>query len=471
MNIILATDSYKFSHYLQYPPGTKHVSSYIEPRGISKGMPVTNEIVNVGLQGFIKKYLRSYVTEDNIKEAESLAKEHGVPFNREGWEYIVKKYNGMLPLKVEALPEGTIFPLGTAQVQIVNTDEKLPWLTSYLETSLLRSIWYPSTVATLSRECKKTIRKFVDQTSDHPADVIETMVSFMLHDFGARGVSSQESAEIGGMAHMLNFKGSDTFEALRYIRDVYRTPINKFVMPAFSVPAAEHSTITSWLSHGGESAAYANMVEQFGGDGKIYSVVSDSYDIHNAVEYIWGDELKEAVLKKGGRLVVRPDSGDPKTIILEILHLLSIKFGYTVNSKGYMVLHPSVRIIQGDGVDFEAISEILQEMKDYGYAAENLVFGMGGGLLQKVNRDSLKYAMKASAIFIGDKWYDVYKDPVTDSGKRSKRGRLVVTSDFRTVREDSNWTSNRLQTHWRIDELGTCEFHEDFHTIRARTAL
>lgn len=469
MNNIAATDSYKFSHFLQYPPGTQFVNSYIEPRGVSSTFPTTNEIVSFGVQGFVRDKLHKAVTKEDIEKEAWFANMHGLPFNKEGWKIIVEEYGGFLPVKIEALPEGTVFPLKTCQVQVINNDERLPWLTSYIETALLRAVWYPSTVATLSREIKKVMKKYLDDTCDDP-ETAKAHLEFMLHDFGARGATSAESAAIGGAAHAINFSGSDTFEAISYIRKNYCPPVGPFTMPIFSVPAAEHSTITSWLDHGGEIAAFRNMINQFSKPHSIYAVVSDSYDIYHAVQTLWGKELKNEVLEKGGRLVIRPDSGDPKTIVMEVLHELSKTFGYTINNKGFLVLHPAVRVIQGDGVDYNSIKSILEEMKQFGFAAENVVFGMGGALLQKVNRDSLKYAMKASAICVNGKWSDVYKNPITDKNKVSKRGRLKVTPYFETVREEQS-VGNILKIYWNFSRVKAEVLVEDFEKIRERASI
>jgi nicotinamide phosphoribosyltransferase len=466
MNKILSTDSYKLSHFLQYPPGSSYVSSYIEPRGISSDFPRTNEVVSMGIQGFVNDYLMNPITYWEIQEAKEIAYAHGLPFNEEDWNYIIYEYDGYLPLALQALPDGTVFPIGCCQVQVMNTDPRLPWLTSYIETALLRAMWYPSTVATLSREVKKLFKMYLDETSDNPE-----VIDFMLHDFGARGVSSGESAAIGGAAHLINFKGADTLEAIQYIRQIYGTTN----MPGFSIPAAEHSTITSWQNFGGEKAAFENMIEQFSGEGKMYAVVSDSYDIYHAVDKIWGEELHDKVIERGGRLVVRPDSGDPKTIVVDVLQKLANKFGVTYNKKGYMVLHPSVRVIQGDGVNYYSIMDILHAIKEANFSVENVAFGMGGALLQKVNRDSLKYAMKASAINVGDKWYDVYKDPVTDQGKKSKRGLLAVTKGFETVRDiDGVMDDNMLEIMYYLNKV--CERYPyknktSFESVRERAKL
>lgn len=411
MSIILNTDSYKTSHYNQYPEGTTHISSYIEARGGEYDWTVF-----FGLQMFLKKYLAKSFTRKDIDEAEEMITAHGEPFNRAGWDYILNRYRGKLPLRIAAVKEGTIVPVSNVLVQVVNTDASLPWLTSYVETALLRAIWYPTTVATRSKFIKIIIQTYLDHTSDNP-----DAINFMLHDFGARGVSSRESAGIGGVAHLVNFMGTDTITALHYARKFYGE-----TMAAYSVPAAEHSTITSWGKEH-EVDAYRNMLKQFGGPGKIVSVVSDSYDIYNATANLWGGVLKDEVLAMGGRLVIRPDSGDPTQVPIELVEILADKFGFTVNSKGYKVLPDCVRVLQGDGINEDTILTILRNLKQAGYSAENLVFGMGGEMLQTPNRDTLKFAMKASAIKndkLGIGWTDVYKDPVTDLGKRSKRGRL-----------------------------------------------
>ncbi|MBA8881699.1 nicotinate phosphoribosyltransferase [Phyllobacterium myrsinacearum] len=411
-NLILATDSYKQSHFLQYPPQTTAVSAYVEARagGIFK------EVVFVGLQAFIKQYLTEKIDSLDVDEAELVCKEHGLPFNREGWDIIRLEHNGRLPIEIQALAEGSVVPLGTPLVQVRNLDPRLPWLSTFIETALLRAIWYPSTVATLSYHVKKIIYRALLQSSEDP----DGQIPFKLHDFGARGVSSSESAALGGFAHLVNFKGTDTMEALEFARRYYGA--NE--MPAFSIPAAEHSTITSW-GKDREADAYSNMIDQFGSG--IVAVVSDSYDLMNAVENVWGGELKEKVLKMGGTLVVRPDSGDPVTTPLDVLHALWEKFGGTINSKGYKVLNPKVRVIQGDGMDLEKIDRLFCTLLLEGWSADNIAVGMGGGLLQGVMRDDLRFAMKANAIQIDNgEWVPVQKRPATDPTKASKAGRLAV---------------------------------------------
>lgn len=420
MTIITDTDSYKFSHYKQYPSNIVHVSSYIEARGVDAKFPKTDELVYFGLQAWIKKVLSKPITLTDIDRAEKIAAAHGEPFNRAGWEIILNEYNGFLPISIESIDEGLVVPIGTPLVQVMNCDDRLPWLTSYIETSLLRAIWYPSTVATLSYTIKKMMAEYWKQSVD---EANLPGLNFALHDFGARGASSEESAMLGGMGHLLSFNGTDTISAILGTMEYY----NQVDMPAFSVPAAEHSTITSW-SLERELEAYSNMIDQFGGEGKIYSVVADSYDVYNAVENLIAGELLPKIKSRGGRFVIRPDSGDPLTVILKLLEILEKKLGseITVNSKGYKVLPNYFRILQGDGVNYYSIEDILSVVTSRGWSAENLVFGMGGALLQKVNRDSLKFAMKANAVMERGSidWLPVSKNPVTDSGKKSKAGRI-----------------------------------------------
>lgn len=406
-NIILNSDSYKYSQFNQYPEGTEYIYSYIESRGGKY-----DETVFFGLQAFIKEYLVHPITWADIDEAEAIILAHGEPFNREGWEYIMEKHDGYLPVEIKAVPEGTVVPVHNVLATIVNTDPKCYWLTSFLETALLRAIWYPTTVATNSREIKEVILDALNRTGT-PADI-----GFKLHDFGARGVSSLESAGIGGAAHLVNFMGTDTVEALLFARRYYGA-----AMAGFSVPAMEHSTVTSW-GREREVDAYRNMVKKNGKPGGIVSAVSDSYNIYEACK-LWGTELKQDILDSGATLVVRPDSGNPAEVVLDCAMILAEYFGMTKNEKGFNVLN-NVRILQGDGINIDSIKQILDYLESSGFSADNVVFGQGGALLQIVNRDDQKFAMKCSAARINGVWVDVFKDPITDSGKRSKKGRVEL---------------------------------------------
>ena len=421
INKIIDTDSYKASHWLQYPPNTTLVHFYLESRGSERAY---TETVFFGLQYVLKRFFSELFTQTEVEEAREVITLHGEPFNYEGWTSLIKKHGGKLPLRVRAVPEGSVIPLKNVLMTVENTDPEFYWVASWFETQLMR-IWYPSTVATQSYHIKKDVYRFLQET----ADDADAEIPFKVHDFGSRGVSSQETAAIGGAAHLVNFLGSDTMSALLFHRQFYGCE-----MAGFSIPAAEHSTITAW-GRDNEVLAYRNMLKNFAKPDALVAVVSDSWNIYHAVEKIWGEQLRQEVIDSGATVVIRPDSGEPIEVVSRVAHLLAEKFGYETNSKGYKVLK-NVRIIQGDGVNEDSIRQILQRLKDEDFSASNIAFGIGGSLLQKVNRDTLKFAYKCSAIVTDGELRDVYKQPITDAGKNSKHGRLDLIKDenYKTVK-------------------------------------
>ena len=458
-NIILNTDSYKVSMFKQYPVGTAGVYSYIESRGGRY-----DRTVFFGLQAFIKEYLLKAITQADIDIANEILTAHGEPFNRAGWQYILDKHNGYLPVVIRSVPEGTVVPVSNVLATIENTDPECFWLTTWLETALLRAIWYPTTVATQSWKIKQVIKDYLERTGD------PSIIDFKLHDFGARGVSSMESAGIGGAAHLVNFMGTDTISGILFAREYYNAGI-----AGFSIPAAEHSTITSW-GRAGEVDAYRNMLNQFAKPGSIVAIVSDSYDIFNAASKLWGEELKQKVIDSGATVVIRPDSGDPETVCLKLVQILHNKFGAVKNSKGFFVLN-NVRLIQGDGVNEHTIRCILGAFQAYGYSADNIAFGMGGALLQQVDRDTQKFAMKCSSALVNGKWIDVQKDPVTDSGKKSKAGRVTLWKSggewISAVKQPTGWTDKGIGPFVDVLEEvyrdGKLVKETDFATVRANS--
>lgn len=445
-NPILSTDAYKASHFEMYPEGTEYVYSYIESRGSDRKWKRHQFF---GLQAFKKRYLSKPITAAQIDAAERIITNMGLPFNRAGWEYILTVHKGYLPLRIKAVAEGTVLNTRNVLVTVVNTDPKCFWLTNYIETALLRAVWYPTTVATLSFHCKLAIARAFIKSSDADIRPLISDLSFKLHDFGGRGVSSSESAQLGGMGHLINFRGTDTLEAVAAAERYYGA-----TSPANSIPAAEHSTVTSW-GRTKENLAYARMLERFAKPGSVLAVVSDSYDLFNAVNKIWGEELKQKVIDSGATVVIRPDSGDPLTIPVEVVKALAELYGYTVNSKGYKVLPACIRVIQGDGITEETLPIILENLMAAGFSVDNIAFGMGGGLLQLVNRDTLKFAMKCSAISIGGIWYDVRKEPKTDPGKMSKKGRhaLVLVEDEGDAPGLRNYMTVPYQGHEDLNQL------------------
>jgi nicotinamide phosphoribosyltransferase len=408
-NLILNTDSYKVSMFKQYPAGTTGVYSYIESRGGRY-----DQTVFFGLQAFIKEYLLEPITQADIDIADEILTAHGEPFPRAMWQHILDKHNGYLPVVIRAVAEGTVVPVKNVLATIENTDPECFALTTWLETALLRAIWYPTTVATQSKMIKNLIAEYLEKSGD------PLSIGFKLHDFGARGVSSMESAGIGGASHLVNFMGTDTITGILYAREYYGAGI-----AGFSIPASEHSTITSW-GRADEVKAYSNMVAQFGKQGALLAVVSDSYDIYEACKMWSTGDLKQQVIDSGATVVIRPDSGDPVEVLPKMLRILGEGFGYTTNNKGYKVLN-NVRLLWGDGINQLSIRSILGVVVDLnGWSIDNIAFGMGGALLQQLDRDTQKFAMKCSSAEVNGEWVDVFKDPITDSGKLSKKGRVTL---------------------------------------------
>lgn len=435
-NPILNADTYKESHYCQYPENTEKVFSYIESRGCELGW---KELVFFGLQMFLKEYLARPITEADIDKAERVLAYHleGVPrsfkwgsgtpprlteiFNRAGWEYILKEHGGWIPVRVKAPQEGLVIPLRNCLVTVENTDPKCFWATSFIESAILRGVWYPTTVATKSWRAKQIIKAALELSCDIPDIILPTR----LHDFGARGVSSFESAGLGGVSHLVNFEGTDTLTALLFAEEYYSEEF-----AGISIAAAEHSTMTA-LREEGEVRQMERMIDKFARKGAFVAVVSDSYDIWRACRDYWGGKLKEKVIASGATIVVRPDSGDPVFVPIECIEILADAYGTTLNNKGFKVLN-NVAVIQGDGTSEDNIKETLRILMEKGFSTQNIAFGMGGALLQRLDRDTLQWAMKNCWMNINGEGVDIFKRPITDPGKNSKRGRLTLVQDRRT---------------------------------------
>jgi nicotinamide phosphoribosyltransferase len=417
-NITVMTDSYKINHWNMLPEGTEVVYSYFESRKGAK----FDKTPFFGLQSILKKFfLGAVVTQEKIERGAALSKAHfgsELYFNRKGWEYILKNCGGKLPLRIKAVPEGTPVTVNNVLMTIENTDPKCAWLTNYVET-VLTHVWYPSTVAALSRATKEMMIGFLNRTSDNPA-----AINFMLHDFGFRGATTNEAAGIGGAAHLINFLGTDTIAGMETAMEFYNANLDTL---GYSVAATEHSIMTS-RGPRGERDILDDLLNKY--PKGILATVADSFDIYNYVENLICGEFKDRILARDGVLVVRPDSitpihPTPEAETLWIVQTIANKMGYTTNSKGFMVLNPKIRVLWGDGIDKDGIEKILTTLEKAGFSAENMVFGMGGGLLQKINRDTQRFAFKCSAQKRNGDWHDVYKLP-KDLSKASKRGRLAL---------------------------------------------
>ena len=445
-NICLLTDSYKVTHHYFYPKGSEKIYSYLESRVGAE----FNKTIFYGLQYILKKYLEGpIVTQEKIDEADNLIANHIGPdiFNRDGWQYILDEHDGHLPIEIKAVAEGTPVDVGNALMTVENTDDKSYWLPNYLEPLLLQ-VWYPSTVATLSAEVRKLCNFYLEVTGS-----VKDNLDFMLHDFGYRGATSTESSMLSGSAHLLSFSGTDTIAALTIPENYY----NDSNLYGFSVQATEHSVMTS-LGPEGEISQILNVIDN-AKDG-VLSLVIDSYNYRNFLEESGksGTELNEAILNfldgEDNKVVFRPDSGEPVSTTIDCLNLLSEGFGSHLTDKGYKVFDLNIGLLWGDGLNYQKIRDILFAMKSAGWAAQNIIFGMGGGLHTAVNRDTQRNAFKCSTQLRDGVWHDIFKNPL-DSSKKSKTGRFKLireNNSFRTVPIDSEG-EDYLQTVFKDGEL------------------
>lgn len=458
-NIIWTLDSYKQVHPDMYPDGTQYVASYGEAR--SGGM--YNFVVPFGYQYIFKEWLvGEVVTTKKIDEAAPRLKEHfkhcGDIWSREKWDYIVREHKGRLPLRIDTVPEGLKVPESNLLIRVVNTDPKCFWLTNASET-LLQQSWYPMVVATRSFVICNIIRRYFQETVDAET---QWLVDFILHDFGQRATTCMEQAGIGGMAHLLNSKGTDTDMAIPYAENFYNADYHDL---CHSVPASEHSIATS-KGEEGEFEVTLDLIKKY--PNGILSVVSDSYDIQRAVK-TYCTTLKKAILGRNGKFVVRPDSprwkGDsPEAQVLWIVEELGKGFGFTVNKKGFKVLDSHVGVIYGDSLTENDIENILALLKKNSWSAENCVYGCGGYLLQKLNRDTQRMAFKSCAQCRNGIWYDIFKNP-SDITKASKKGLLKLIkeeNDYKTVNLDIE--GEDIVINKFLD--GDLTFEEDFAKIR-----
>ena len=468
-NPILKTDSYKESHGPFYPPGTTKVHSYFTCR---KG-GAHDEIVFFGLQMLLRE-LNVTITQDMILDAETYFELHMATFDEDRWYHIVNEHDGRLPLKIWAVPEGTVCKAGDPLIVVENTDPKCFWLTNYVET-LLVQVWGPTTVATNSYHMKKDLMSALKMTGsvDH--------WSHRLHDFGCRGVSSMQSAAMLGCAHLaVGFSGTDTIPALVAAREVYGN-----YCAAFSIRATEHSVVTAFGdSPLDELKAFENYLSNVPDDA-IVAYVCDSYNIYQFIQGVLGNpQIWKKVMTRDGCLVIRPDSGDPPTVVCDVLEKIEAvsksrpsptyingeRTGdIEINEHGYKVLPPQLRIIQGDGIDAKMMVKIHAAMIQKGWSADNISFGSGGGLLQKFNRDTLKCAFKASYVEVNGKGRDIYKTPIDAPGKNSRKGK-INTDNMLLVFEDGCMCGQKLDEIRKRNALELADIPQ-FHDVCAKHGI
>lgn len=471
LNLINDTDSYKLSHYLLYPDDMEYMESYFESRG---GEYDTCTLF--GMQYINHKYLSKPITLEEIDEIEKDAFLHGEPFNREGWLHILNEYDGLVPVTIRGIPEGLIIPVKNAILVVRSpVDKKVAWITNWVETMLTR-VWYPSVVAIASRELKKVWMEYLVLSSDDPG----AEINFKHHDFGGRGVTCQEQAMVGTGAHLLSFLGSDTLAGIKMLNHYYDC-----LMSGFSIPATEHSTMTIAGEENEEDTVVRwvtkTLVERNVPEGmpKLSACVGDSWHIFKFVRMICKPRIRELVKGSGGTLVVRPDSGDPATTLLQIFDIFEecLPKGemITINSKGYKVLPSYFRIIWGDGINRRSMRTVLDAVVKHGWSVSNIALGSGGGLLMDFNRDTQKNAFKCCAAIVGGKLRKVSKNPITDPGKKSKEGRLdlikLPDGTYKTVVLDDGVDQHPDSVYVTYTTMGEITYHTTVDEIRARMAI
>lgn len=451
MTTIVLTDYYKTEHYRMYVPGTTKIYSNLTPR--KSRMKGVDSIVVFGIQHFIKKYLLGkFKTEFFDKKWEDVEAEYKYAINTPT-EHIKALHDlGYLPLKIKALPEGARCPIRVPCMTITNTHPDFYWLTNYLETLISCQLWQPMTSATIAAEYHKILSKYAKETTNST-----DFVQWQAHDFSMRGMSSVESAILSGMGHLTSFTGTDTIPAIYALRDSY----NGTGLIGASVPATEHSVMCMGTKDD-EVGTFSRLLDSY--PTGILSVVSDTWDLWKVLTEIL-PALKEKILARDGKLVIRPDSGDPVDIICGsavirdddyykyspedkgVIELLWDIFGGTINEQGYKVLDPHIGAIYGDSITLERATEICERLKAKGFASTNIVFGVGSYAYQYNTRDTFGFAVKATYGEVEEEFVpspeslvrgirtvgrEIFKDPVTDDGtKKSAKGLICVKEVLR----------------------------------------
>lgn len=436
----LLCDFYKVNHREQYPTNTQHIYSTFTPRS-NKYFPRTDKVVVFGIQSFIKKYLIDYFNghffnrkkEDVVAEYKRLIK-FALGVENPDASHIEELHDlGYLPIKIKAMKEGTLAPIRVPVMTVENTDQKFFWLTNYLETLISTEIWQPMTSATISYEYRKLLDEYAIKTTGATDGV-----DYQAHDFSMRGMSSLESATTSSAGHMLSFTGCETIPAIFYLEKYYNTNIEKELVGT-GIPATEHSVMCAATNADSrdEYEAFKRLITEVYPRGFV-SIVSDTYDFWKNIGELL-PRLKDEIMARDGRVVIRPDSGDPVKIIVGdtnastelerkgLIEALWDIFGGTVSEQGYKLLDSHIGAIYGDSITIERAEEIVKRLEKKGFASTNIVLGVGSFSYQYNTRDTFGFAMKATYAVIDGEEKMLFKDPKTDDGtKRSQRGLVAA---------------------------------------------
>lgn len=448
-NSLFYTDGYKIGHKKMLAKGTTRLYGTWIPRSTKHAPKGVTKIVSFGQQLVVK-----WLHDEFAQNFFSLTRDEAMKFGKDMSMYLGMDYDashfgelhdlGYLPIRIKALPEGIETNPNIPHMTFVNTVDGFAWLTLYLETIVSSLAWKPSTSATIALQYKRNVVEWVMKTD--PASA--WLIPFLCHDFSARGLSPWDMLS-SGLGHATSFLGSDTIICIPGARYFYNVPEDQ--MPIYSVNASEHSVSTTKIFTVGEQQMIADWLTDF--PKGILSIVSDTFDLWKLItEYLPAN--KEAIMARDGKLVIRPDSGDPVDIICGkrwndeqnpydenadaieagVIELLWDIFGGTINEQGYKVLDPHIGAIYGDSITLDRQIEIYKRLEAKGFAATNIVLGVGSFTYQMNTRDTLGFAAKGAWFEVLEngekKSYDIYKDPITDDGtKKSLKGLLQVVME------------------------------------------
>jgi nicotinamide phosphoribosyltransferase len=451
------TDAYKLDHRRQYPVGTTGVLSNYTNR--KSRIERVEGVIHFGLQAFLVSWVTDAwdpffaASEDEVADLyeEFTASILGPAASEEiGSDHIRALHQrGYLPLVFKGLPEGTLVPFRVPSFTVENTEPEFYWLVNYIETIMSADYWQTSTSATTAFYFRELLDEWAVKTTGSTEGV-----DFQGHDFSFRGMAGEAAAAASATGHLLSFKGSDSLSAINYVDHNYFGQ-NGLVLG--SVPATEHSVMCAGGSdEGEEQKTYERLLKLY--PQGIVSVVSDTWDLWNVLTVILPN-LKDQILARDGKLVIRPDSGDPVDILTGkqdnsaandahewaggapskapeakgVIELLWEVFGGTTNEQGYKVLDSHIGAIYGDSINYERAEEIFKRLEAKGFASTNIVLGVGSYTYQYVTRDTFSSAIKATWVKVDGEGRDIFKNPVTDSGmKKSAKGRLAVVKHHET---------------------------------------
>ena len=480
INPLLLTDGYKVDHRRQYPLKTTLVYSNWTPR--KSRIDGIEKVVFFGLQYFIKKYIIEEFNENFFgKPKEEVLKAYSRRINNYLGENSVGKDHigalhdlGYIPMVFKALPEGESVPIKVPMFTMYNTKAEFFWLTNYFETILSTTVWLPCNSATIANEYRKILDAYAIETSSIPE-----FVDWQGHDFSMRGMAGLEAALISASGHLLSFTGTDTIPAVDFLEKYYNADSDAELIGG-SVAATEHS-VMSMGTNSAEQETFKGLITEVYPKG-IVSVVSDTWDLWKVlVEYL--PNLKEKILSRDGKLVIRPDSGDPVKIICGdpnasdenakkgVVQLLWETFGGVTNDKGYKELDSHVGAIYGDSITLERAKQICEGLKQNGFASTNVVLGVGSFTYQYNTRDTFGFAMKATYGEVDGEGREIYKDPITDDGtKKSARGLIKIVKENGAYKmiDRVSWAEEKEGALKEVFRDGELLIEEKLSEIRAR---